>query len=1089
MKRYLSQKKSSKLSVKYSRREKAVRELLTTERTYVERLDILCTLFRETIEEQTKQRHSFITKEEYRSIFFNVDEVYEIHSKNFLPLLEGRIGKEWKHGQICSDLFDSMSDWETGYSNFCKDYEKALKEITRIRQKKDKFDNLLLELKNHENNQGFDITSLLILPVQRVPRYNLLLKEILKHTEKEHPDYDQLQIALDNSKKLATKINKYVQLFENLTKLHEIQAQFESGKMDIAFLGRSFIEQTTIQIISKNNTLHKRYFFLFNDLFIIADKKFIKFRYKHFSTLSESWIQDVPPLPEHKNLIFFIDPNLTMVIIFENAEKKEKWIKNVSQAIAKQLEIDPTGIDRRIKVKLPRRFQKQLSENLTVMKILNNLLPPKKGCFATTKIFGNDNIFLGNFGMNLGSSSSAIFSRGISSQDVVTSDLKSNTMENNTNRRSQKRFQTFYSKNTKPFEKEKKKVRKNHQSITNFDMGITNNQSKIVELLKSRRNTNSKEKPNLPNISSRNKYQTINLRQMSHSKNKSQIINLRKNIRKKRGNRDSISINLVNIIREKRKIQRKNGNENKKINEDENGNGNENMDQNENENENENEEFDRKNELLDMIDEINEVDVETEQKKDEEDDIEDDINQFLDELGNEESKTKDDENIPNKNIKNEQKNENENLKANEKKNDSDFKEKQNERSSQPLKILNKNNFKEKKLRRLSIALGVPMNILKPKKVDQSVLVQLRQRRLSKRLPPPIPQKNKTSGISKKSFENNNLNKQKQPLTIMGKQEKENNQKMDDLYQNIENDNKLNNQNVIENDNQLDNQNDINKNNKLNDQNNIKNNNVLNNQNNIENNSVLNNQNDIKKNDPLNNQNIIENNNQLNNQNDINKNNKLNDQNNIEKNNQLSNQKELEKKLIPKKINRKKTLEMLKKDLPNTPPPLPSKSSRLRKNFSAPQSQKKKIVNKIPSTDSNQLKIQNKNKTTIKPKNEKSNNQKSVKKENDIVSEKNIKKKQNSIPKLPQRKVDLNILRQLRKNKSNEPPPLPSKKNILNKKLPQLPPKTTNKTSHTEETNKSIPPKIPPRRLGGRGGGRGRGRGIVKVNIQNRPQQK
>jgi hypothetical protein len=43
---------------------------------------------------------------------------------------------------------------------------------------------------------GLDLRSYLIQPVQRVPRYKLLLTELLKHTRDTHPDWSNLSAAL-----------------------------------------------------------------------------------------------------------------------------------------------------------------------------------------------------------------------------------------------------------------------------------------------------------------------------------------------------------------------------------------------------------------------------------------------------------------------------------------------------------------------------------------------------------------------------------------------------------------------------------------------------------------------------------------------------------------------------------------------------------------------------------------------------------------------------------------------------------------------------------------------------------------------------
>ncbi len=42
-----------------------------------------------------------------------------------------------------------------------------------------------------------DLTSLLIMPIQRLTKYRLLFKDLIKHTDETHPDYKDLQKALE----------------------------------------------------------------------------------------------------------------------------------------------------------------------------------------------------------------------------------------------------------------------------------------------------------------------------------------------------------------------------------------------------------------------------------------------------------------------------------------------------------------------------------------------------------------------------------------------------------------------------------------------------------------------------------------------------------------------------------------------------------------------------------------------------------------------------------------------------------------------------------------------------------------------------
>ena len=59
--------------------------------------------------------------------------------------------------------------------------------------------------REHKGKLGLD--QLLIKPVQRIPRYELLIQRLLKHTESSHPDHDLLTTALKEVHELVVKIN------------------------------------------------------------------------------------------------------------------------------------------------------------------------------------------------------------------------------------------------------------------------------------------------------------------------------------------------------------------------------------------------------------------------------------------------------------------------------------------------------------------------------------------------------------------------------------------------------------------------------------------------------------------------------------------------------------------------------------------------------------------------------------------------------------------------------------------------------------------------------------------------------------------
>ncbi len=72
-----------------------------------------------------------------------------------------------------------------------------------------------------------NIESLLIMPVQRIPRYRLLLEQLLKYTPAEHEEYAVVRTALDKICDVAMFNNEAIRARENKTKTMAIMMQIE----------------------------------------------------------------------------------------------------------------------------------------------------------------------------------------------------------------------------------------------------------------------------------------------------------------------------------------------------------------------------------------------------------------------------------------------------------------------------------------------------------------------------------------------------------------------------------------------------------------------------------------------------------------------------------------------------------------------------------------------------------------------------------------------------------------------------------------------------------------------------------------------
>lgn len=57
---------------------------------------------------------------------------------------------------------------------------------------------------------GLPLTAYLIMPIQRIPRYRMLLEVLVSSTPEEHPDFKQLNEALGVIRDVANYINTHI---------------------------------------------------------------------------------------------------------------------------------------------------------------------------------------------------------------------------------------------------------------------------------------------------------------------------------------------------------------------------------------------------------------------------------------------------------------------------------------------------------------------------------------------------------------------------------------------------------------------------------------------------------------------------------------------------------------------------------------------------------------------------------------------------------------------------------------------------------------------------------------------------------------
>jgi hypothetical protein len=115
---------------------------------------------------------------------------------------------------------------------------------------------------------GASLQSLLIGPIQRVPRYSLLLQELLRKTPSTHPDFAALTRSLSLINEAASHINESVRAAQNRAQILALQERFGQS-LTLLAPGRWFVRQGALTKQGRHSDVEYQ-FLLFSDVLLYA---------------------------------------------------------------------------------------------------------------------------------------------------------------------------------------------------------------------------------------------------------------------------------------------------------------------------------------------------------------------------------------------------------------------------------------------------------------------------------------------------------------------------------------------------------------------------------------------------------------------------------------------------------------------------------------------------------------------------------------------------------------------------------------------------------------------------------------------------
>ncbi|XP_010219925.1 PREDICTED: phosphatidylinositol 3,4,5-trisphosphate-dependent Rac exchanger 2 protein [Tinamus guttatus] len=252
-------------------------ELLKTERDYVGTLEFLVSAFlHRMIQCATAKVDKNVTEETVKMLFSNIEDILAVH-RNFLSLVEECLQPEPNAQHEVGTCFLHYKEKFRIYDEYCSNHEKAQKvllDLNKIRTVRTFLLNCMLL--GGRKNTDVPLEGYLVTPIQRICKYPLLLKELLKRTPRKHSDYAALMEALQAMKAVCSNINEAKRQMEKLEFLEEWQSHVEGWE-------GSNITDTCTEMLRRGH-IQERIFFLLDNLLVYCKKKHRRLKNSKAST-------------------------------------------------------------------------------------------------------------------------------------------------------------------------------------------------------------------------------------------------------------------------------------------------------------------------------------------------------------------------------------------------------------------------------------------------------------------------------------------------------------------------------------------------------------------------------------------------------------------------------------------------------------------------------------------------------------------------------------------------------------------------------------------------------------------------------------
>jgi len=309
-----------------------IQEIINTEEKYQK---ILIDLIENVIKPCRELK--YLTKDQEKEIFSNVETIAKF-SESFLSSLKTAYGQDFNPKKtLFAATIVKMQPFFRYYYPYCINFKDARLILEQLRKENPQFDQWLKNIELTKWDQVID--AVLIEPVQRMPRYVILMKELKKNTHNWHPDYPSIEQALKTFDDLNTTVNKHMEEYLKTLRLFELAAKYgKHFKDELVDPKRKFLAEEAMTLINDGETRQVVCYFL-TDIMLITERVFTGdmklIKSLHFG--QKSYVLNLPNTKHYNHLITIYGEEEGLTFILESEESKSKIIQFINKSVLSEI--------------------------------------------------------------------------------------------------------------------------------------------------------------------------------------------------------------------------------------------------------------------------------------------------------------------------------------------------------------------------------------------------------------------------------------------------------------------------------------------------------------------------------------------------------------------------------------------------------------------------------------------------------------------------------------------------------------------------------------------------------------------------------